>query len=468
MGLYTSYYLYQKYEQREGQDPIPCTPNVFSVDGQGTMQKVIKLDDDPECGYTPEPTEPIYRWYQMPISEGYVCNECPIVPTGDTKFTATYNNSTTYAVECDSTSGITSGETRPQGYQHSAITSVEIGDCVSRIGEFAFDQCYQLTSVRISSGVTHIAYGAFEYTNITNLYIPDSVTSIGDVSGSALEMNGAFGHNSGLTNVEIGTGITSIAEYSFYDTPSLTSVTIHTATPPTTSEWVFGHDNVNPNLQIHVPCESVNTYKTAQFWKTYAQYITGIGECPEVGHKLDITYTDNTTYSMDCDSTSGVTSAETRSSGKAISNVKSVVIGDCVTSIGARAFSGATSLSSVTIPDSVTTTGSSAFTNCYSVQTALTISDNVTEIGTKAFEGCSGLTSVYLGSKVWYIYNRAFYNCSNLQSITINRVTPPNIYTECFGNTNGCPIYVPAEAVNTYKNKGGNWFAYASRIQAIP
>jgi len=74
MGQYTSYYLYQRYEQREGQDPIPCTPNVYSIDGQGTMQKVIKMDNDPNCGY--DPHQPIYRWYQIPITEDYICAEC--------------------------------------------------------------------------------------------------------------------------------------------------------------------------------------------------------------------------------------------------------------------------------------------------------------------------------------------------------------------------------------------------------
>ncbi len=86
MGQYTSYYLYQRYEQREGQDPIPCTPNVYSVDGYGTMEKVIKIENDPDCGYTPPPTEPIYRWYQIPITQDYICAECetPPTPTGET------------------------------------------------------------------------------------------------------------------------------------------------------------------------------------------------------------------------------------------------------------------------------------------------------------------------------------------------------------------------------------------------
>ena len=83
MGQYTSYYLYQRYEQRDGQDAIPCIPNIYSIDGYGTMQEVIKLDDDPDCGYTPS-IEPIYRWYQIPIEQGYICSSCgaPSV-TGD-------------------------------------------------------------------------------------------------------------------------------------------------------------------------------------------------------------------------------------------------------------------------------------------------------------------------------------------------------------------------------------------------
>ena len=73
---YTSYYLYQKYEKRGDQDWLPCYPNIFSVDGEGTMPLVIKTENDPECGYTP-PTEPIYRWYNIPITTDYVCDTCP-------------------------------------------------------------------------------------------------------------------------------------------------------------------------------------------------------------------------------------------------------------------------------------------------------------------------------------------------------------------------------------------------------
>ena len=60
MGQYTSYYLYQKFEKRDGQDFIPDYPNTYSVDADGTMPKVVKEQNDVNCGYVP-PSDPIYQ-----------------------------------------------------------------------------------------------------------------------------------------------------------------------------------------------------------------------------------------------------------------------------------------------------------------------------------------------------------------------------------------------------------------------
>jgi len=75
MGQYTSYWLYQKYETRGSQDPIPCYPNVYSVDGDGTMPLVVRKEDDTQCGYVP-PIVVRYRWVNIPITQDYVCDKC--------------------------------------------------------------------------------------------------------------------------------------------------------------------------------------------------------------------------------------------------------------------------------------------------------------------------------------------------------------------------------------------------------
>ena len=61
-----------------------------------------------------------------------------------------------------------------------------------------------------------------------------------------------------------------------------------------------------------------------------------------------------------------------------------------------------------------------------------------------------------------------FYNCTALTSVTVNAIDPPTLSNMAFDNTNNCPIYVPASAVDEYKESTATgWSDYASRIQAI-
>ena len=177
-------------------------------------------------------------------------------------------------------------------------------------------------------------------------------------------------------------------------------------------------------------------------------------------------YNDLTSYSAECDSSSALTSGETRAHTTSYSYMTSAEIGPCVTSIGDRAFYNCTNLSGITIPSSVTSIGNSSFSHCYSL-TNVTIPSGVTSIGSSAFQTCSGLTSVTIGNGVTSIGLSAFRNCISLTSITVEATTPPTLGTKPFDSTNNCPIYVPPESVDAYKSASG-WSKIASRIQAIP
>ena len=105
------------------------------------------------------------------------------------------------------------------------------------------------------------------------------------------------------------------------------------------------------------------------------------------------------------------------------SSLTSVNIPNSVTAIGGAAFAGCSALTSVTIPNSVTTIGNSAFSGCRSL-TSVNIPNSVTTIGDYAFHGCSALTSVTIPNSVTEIGERAFGSCSKLTSVTIpNSVT---------------------------------------------
>ena len=92
------------------------------------------------------------------------------------------------------------------------------------------------------------------------------------------------------------------------------------------------------------------------------------------------------------------------------SDIKRIIIGDGVTTIGGFAFASCSALTSVTIPNSVTEIGDGAFVGC-SALTSVTIPNSVTTIGWSTFASCSALTSITIPNSVTTIGSRAFANC---------------------------------------------------------
>ncbi len=99
-------------------------------------------------------------------------------------------------------------------------------------------------------------------------------------------------------------------------------------------------------------------------------------------------------------------------------NLKTLVIGSNVKTIGSKAFYGCKKLSKVTIGKNVTSIGNSAFQSCGAL-TKVTVPSKVKTIGSKAFYGCKKLSKVTLGKNVTSIGNSAFQSCEALKKITI-------------------------------------------------
>ncbi len=101
---------------------------------------------------------------------------------------------------------------------NSLVTDLIIPDSVTSIGDYAFYYCSSLTSIVILDSVTSIGYFAFSgCSSLTSITIPDSVTDIYDR---------AFDGCSSLTSVNIPGSVTWIGGWAFSGCSSLTSVTI--------------------------------------------------------------------------------------------------------------------------------------------------------------------------------------------------------------------------------------------------
>jgi hypothetical protein len=304
------------------------------------------------------------------------------------------------------------------------VTNVTIPDSVTSIERAAFNSCYSLTNVMIGAGVTNIGDYAFYYcTNMVDAVIPDSVTSIGGY---------AFEHCSSLTNAVIGSSVTRIGYHMFYACTKLTSVMIGTGVT-NIGDYAFYYCTSMVNVAIPDNVTRISTYAFQNCTKLtnimIGNGVTNIGD-----------------YSF-----------------QSCTNLANVVIPDSVISIGIYAFASCSSLTNATIGSSVTSIETYAFDACtnltgitvdegnstYSSKDGVlfnksqntlmqcpkgkagsyTVPDSVTSIGGSAFSYCSKLTNVMIPNSVTSIGGFAFASCSSLISVTIgNGVTNIGIY----------------------------------------
>ena len=138
------------------------------------------------------------------------------------------------------------------------LTSITIPNSVKSIGESAFSGCSSLTSVTIGNSVKSIGASAFRYcSRLTSITIPDSVKSIG---------REAFSNCSGLTSVTIGNSVIGIGWNAFSTCSSLTSITIDSAT-------IAGRNSSDSQLLVNATTVyvkdglTVGTYITNSFTK---------------------------------------------------------------------------------------------------------------------------------------------------------------------------------------------------------
>ena len=300
------------------------------------------------------------------------------------------------------------------------LTSVDIPNGVTNIGDYAFYDCDGLASVTIPGSVTHIGNNAFQYGyNLSSLVvdadnpvydsrgecnaiiesatntlivgcqssiIPDDVTSIGDY---------AFSYCMGLTSIEIPNSVTNIGNGAFYSCYDLQSVEIPNSVTTIGTRAFAGCSNLQsvdiPNGVISIKEQAFSgcsDLTSIVIPNSVTEIEPGaFSNCPSI---ISVVVAEgNTVY----DSRGGCNAIIEKSSNTLIVGCQSTTIPNSVTSIGDYAFSNHTGLTSIDIPNSVKSLGYEAFYNCYNL-TSIVIPNSVTSIEGCAFQSCSGLTTI--------------------------------------------------------------------------
>lgn len=276
----------------------------------------------------------------------------------------------------------------------ATIKKVKILDGVTTIGDYAFKDCFNLTSI---SGC-------------------DFVKTIGD---------GAFYGCSSLEKIDGGNAVEDIGDNAFYGCSALTEITIHSSIKSIGKNAFYKCSNLSG-----VYITEIDKWYNIDFFDVmsnpmyYAKKIY-------INNKVltELVIPDGVTEIKDnvfvmCQS------------------LEKVTIGKDVTSIGDYAFYGCSELMGISIPDSVTSIGDYAFADSYLYNGAV-IGDNVSYIGDGAFQNTrlqdviipdnvkyigghaferTGVQVVTLGTGVEYIGTSAFYGCRSLDTVKITDI----------------------------------------------
>ena len=182
-----------------------------------------------------------------------------------------------------------------------SLTSVNIPNTVTTIGNEAFSYCSSLASISVASdnpnyigidgvlfnkdkttivaypavkdgseytipnSVTTIGEGAFaECESLASINIPNSVTTIGE---------GAFSGCESLASVTIGESVTTIGDGAFACCNAITSVICLAKECPVYESNEYDMFSVYKTATLYVPKQSIDAYKTTDPWSEFVNVV---------------------------------------------------------------------------------------------------------------------------------------------------------------------------------------------------
>lgn len=307
----------------------------------------------------------------------------------------------------------------------TGITEVEIPQSVTTIGDWAFAMSPSLSKVTLNEGLIKIGdYSFSECINLAQISFPSTLEIIGEGAFCPFAPQLGMNQEIGLELQEslvIPEGITSVGNSAFAWT-GITDVTIPESLIETGEDVFSGCVLLNSVTLSEglikigdgafancIRLESIELPSSVEEIGSGAFRISSnaLSEVGvDIGHNVGL-------QGVFTVPSKTVSIGSYAFSGSSISGID---FNDKVTSIAEGTFSGCKNIQRMTLPEEITSVGDYAFENCTGLK-IIQLSDYVSSIGNYAFKGCSNLKDPYIPEGTGKIGNRAFSNCTNMTSI---------------------------------------------------
>ena len=297
---------------------------------------------------------------------------------------------------------------------------------LEKIGEYAFYNCYSISSLIIPTTVTYIGKYAFKgCKGLKSIELNDITKVIRE---------GTFEGCSNLKDIDYPEQLEIIETRAFYDCTSLEDITFYGSLKEIGTNAFYNCKNVR------LTCEYNNYYSDGQSgWQERSKYL---GESGLTTHNVYKLILPDKITEIPADE---FINEETVLHGLPCQykNLGSIVLTKNIKKIGERAFAYCSNLKEIIIPDDcvITEICEDAFLECNSLIT-FNFTKNLIEIGNDAFSLC-GFKEVNLPDSIINIDSGAFSGCVNLKKIKMPKNLTKISKNLFLGDTSLSSIEIP-------------------------